>query len=479
MERRKKTSNGVIHVLNSVILSGDAFYQPEERRILVDQVKTTKRMGCKIPAEVEKRIVELSYQNPEFGAKRLLPLLKLEEIDVSSSSIYRVLKRHGLQTRILRASKIGDKCLSEAPSQDDESSPTDIAPVPLAAAKPKPIVESSDKSEPSPRFFQNLFATDKPFSRGRSFLLIVNLSLLALIGYLGLLVVQNLQPSTLISDAEASIQPSPVIAAVQLPSTPRPLSDYRRIWQRNLFNIQKEKSPAPNQDITLDDIKAATTDLGLKLLGTVVMDNDSMRIAVIQNLMTAKQGIYHEKDKVEKAYVKKILRNKVVISLDGEDQLLTIKDKDFAKALGAAPPQRKKRKRIRNQSKSEEDDSFDLETSKSAPPRRKAKSIRLRLEREEVGSVLADVDGLMKRLKISPYKQDNQPSGFKISGIPRGSILRKLGLRSRDIIKGINDQVISSPAQAEDFFKTLSKGGELKIKLTRKHRDRWIHLDIE
>ena len=58
----------------------------------MNQAKTTKRMGRKIPIEIEKRIVELSYQNPELGAKRLLPLLKREEIDVSSSSVYRILK---------------------------------------------------------------------------------------------------------------------------------------------------------------------------------------------------------------------------------------------------------------------------------------------------------------------------------------------------------------------------------------------------
>ena len=106
------------------------------------QAKTTKRIGCKIPLGFEKRIVELSYQNPELGAKRLLPLLKNEEIDVSSSSVYRILKRHGLQTRTLRISKIEERCLAEAPSPDDETPPTHHVPVSLAVTNPEPVVET-------------------------------------------------------------------------------------------------------------------------------------------------------------------------------------------------------------------------------------------------------------------------------------------------------------------------------------------------
>ena len=59
------------------------------------------------------------------------------------------------------------------------------------------------------------------------------------------------------------------------------------------------------------------------------------------------------------------------------------------------------------------------------------------------------------------------------------SVLRKLGLRSRDVIREVNGQVIAGPDQAVDFFNTLSKGGDLTIKLKRRRRDRWIHLDIE
>ena len=167
----------------------------------------------------------------------------------------------------------------------------------------------------------------------------------------------------------------------------------------------------------------------------------------------------------------------MILRIDNEHQLLSVEPKDFAKARGSARRQGKKRRRIQNQPNPDEDDSLDLKKPESTPPPSRTKSIRLK--RDDVESALVDINGLMERLRIAPYKRNDQPSGFRISGIPRDSVLRKFGLRSRDIIKEVNGQVMTSPAQAEDFFRTLSEGGELEIKLKRRRRDRWIHLDIE
>ena len=443
----------------------------------MNQAKTTKRIRCKIPIEFEKRIVELSYQNPELGAKRLLPLLKHEEIDVSSSSVYRILKRHGLQTRILRISKIEERCLAEAPSQDDETPPTQHVPVSLAVTKPEPVVETFEKNAPSPRSFQQVTTAEKPSGRSRSLFLIVNSLLLALIVYFGFHATQYFQPVRLKSDAGVLIHSFPISAAVQPRSTPRAFSDYRKIWHRNLFNSQKQKAPMQHKDKALEDLVVAKTDIGLKLMGTVVANNNPIRLAIIQNLKTAEQGIYHQEDKVGEAYVKKILRNKVIISIDNGDQLLTVESEDFGKPQGFSLSQMEDHSSFQNQRDPDIDDSFALATPESTLPRSRTKSIRL--ERDEVESALADIDGLMGQLRISPYKRGGQPSGFRISGITRDSVLRKLGLRSRDVIREVNGQVIAGPDQAVDFFNTLSQGGDLTIKLKRRRRDRWIHLDIE
>ena len=75
--------------------------------------------------------------------------------------------------------------------------------------------------------------------------------------------------------------------------------------------------------------------------------------------------------------------------------------------------------------------------------------------------------------------QDDQPAGFRISRVQPRSVLRKIGLRSRDVIVGVNDQEITSPEQAVEFFQTLAEGGDVTIKIKRRRRSRQIKLSIE
>jgi type II secretory pathway component PulC len=42
-------------------------------------------------------------------------------------------------------------------------------------------------------------------------------------------------------------------------------------------------------------------------------------------------------------------------------------------------------------------------------------------------------------------------------------VLRKIGLRSLDVTEGVNDQEITSPERAAEFFQTLAEGGEITI----------------
>ena len=70
------------------------------------RANTTKKAASRITQKAEERIVELSLQNPDFGAKRLVPLLKQKKIKVSSSQIYGILKHNGLQNRNARLARL-------------------------------------------------------------------------------------------------------------------------------------------------------------------------------------------------------------------------------------------------------------------------------------------------------------------------------------------------------------------------------------
>jgi len=68
-----------------------------------------KPKSAKTPERVEERIVAVALENPELGAWRLAPLLRRENVDLSPSKIYGVLKSRGLQTREKRLAAINSQ----------------------------------------------------------------------------------------------------------------------------------------------------------------------------------------------------------------------------------------------------------------------------------------------------------------------------------------------------------------------------------
>jgi len=101
----------------------------------------------------------------------------------------------------------------------------------------------------------------------------------------------------------------------------------------------------------------------------------------------------------------------------------------------------------------------------------------------QVEASLADTEGLLEEVAISAFMKNDQPGGFKINNIANGSVLAKMGLRNGHIISGLNDQEITSPDQAAEFFQTLADGGDITIKVRKgkgvRKRSQFIRLNIE
>lgn len=135
-------------------------------RVTTQMAKTdTKRKtATRIPPAVEMRIIELSAMHPEFGARRLLPLLQKESIAVSASSIYNILKRHGLQNRDKRFAKIQAQPGLEAlpPQAVGHPPPTRRPGIPPAAPRSKARPREENR-RPTP----GIGAAKAPFCKGR------------------------------------------------------------------------------------------------------------------------------------------------------------------------------------------------------------------------------------------------------------------------------------------------------------------------
>jgi general secretion pathway protein C len=430
-----------------------------------------------ITGSVEERIVKVSLQHPDYGTRLLAALLAEEGISLTSSAVYTVLKHHGLQTRSLRLTKIEAQHLAETLPQVVEPQPPHTVPIPTPVRELKLVPRDVIERAPVPPVTTVSRKLQITKVRSPWILTLLNVFLSVLLVLLGFYTIQNVRTARVNPEALVVAKPLPLFAAEEPETASKPLDSYRTIWDRNLFNISNEKPPVPQKKISLDEIVLAKKELGLKLVGTVVANDKTLSRAIVHNQKTREQDSYSEGDEAGEVTVKKILRNKVVITTAEGDQLLIVSPEDFGKPQSSVPSQQQASRSFKYQRQTLGSGDSSSSTTGSTVPRVRTSSIRL--ERDEVEASLADIDTLMQQVRISPYRKGDQSSGFRISNIPAKSALRKMGLRSRDVIVGINGEDIKGPEQAAEFFGKISEGGEITIKLKRRRRTRQINLNIE
>ncbi|MBW1982932.1 MAG: PDZ domain-containing protein [Deltaproteobacteria bacterium] len=236
----------------------------------------------------------------------------------------------------------------------------------------------------------------------------------------------------------------------------KPLSYYSVVAERDLFGGGDAGADVGRggEDIELANIPLALDDLGLRLVGTVVAGGPVESVAIIEDARTRKQGVYHEGDRVKEALIKKILRLSVVVNTGERDEMLTM-----------ATPEKGRRAPVSR-------------APRRSPPR-PAPGRTVQLDRDEIESSMQDLNKLMRQVRIRPYMEGRKPAGFLVTNIKPGSIFAKMGLRNGDVIQAVNDEEITSPEQAIDFYESLMEGGEIALQIKRGRRKRELHYEIQ
>jgi general secretion pathway protein C len=229
-------------------------------------------------------------------------------------------------------------------------------------------------------------------------------------------------------------------------STRRPLSYYRAIIDRNLFKTKTGTGGRPQK---LDIESLTPTDLKLKLLGTVTGD-EKEAYAVIEDAAARRQNLYKIGDTIQKATLKMILREKVVLHVNGKDEILEIEKVRRERKTGRSPER------------------------KSASDSRK-----ITIKRSQIDTALQDVNTLMKQVRIQPHFQNGKPDGLRLTGVRPNSIFYKMGLKSGDIIIGVDGKNIESVDDALKFYQSLQSASKVQLQLKRRGRPKTIEYNIE
>ena len=225
----------------------------------------------------------------------------------------------------------------------------------------------------------------------------------------------------------------------------KPNKIIEKVTQRNLFKVdvdgKNNKAPEPV------NLNLEKTSLKLTLWGTVTGQKKEDGWAVIQDIKTKQQDLYRVNDKIQGATIKSILRNKVILTVNGKDQILEV---------DAASPPLLGRKRKSSSRFS------------SPPPRHQRPGQR------EVADILNAVSKSIPLFKTRPYVKNGEASGVMIYSIKRDSVARLIGLRNGDIIQAVDDLEIEDTQDLEDFEDSIDDYSDMTISILRRGKPKQL-----
>jgi len=236
--------------------------------------------------------------------------------------------------------------------------------------------------------------------------------------------------------------------------TSRPaLSAYNAVRERNLFSTRSGSAPATRQ---VDPTTLEETKLNLKLWGTVSGNNEG-DYAVIEDVKAREQNLYRVGDAVQTATLKGIFREKVVLSVNGKDEVLQMQDLKSGQA--AVRP-------------------GGLPVRRSGAGTRAVRAQRISLRRSYIEQSMQDMASLMTQVQIQPHMEDGVPAGLALSSIKPNSIFRRMGLRNGDVITGVDGSAISSVDDALKMVDSLKSASNLTVQLKRRGIEKNIEYRI-
>jgi general secretion pathway protein C len=228
---------------------------------------------------------------------------------------------------------------------------------------------------------------------------------------------------------------------------------YQAIVNRNLFNATGRPDKETGQE-QIGDLEPTT--LQVRLLGTIAGDEQSAR-AIIEDQQKREQNLYRVGDAIQNAVVHRILRGKVVLRVDGRDQILTMDEKKKA----------------------------GQESSKQGRPVRRASSAgrtssrsTVSLNRQEISESLNNISDILTQVRVEPYIKDGKPAGLLVNDIAPDSIFERMGLLDGDIVQAVNNRRIRTPDDVVSFYQGLKSASRLSLLVTRDGRRKVLNYNI-
>jgi general secretion pathway protein C len=224
------------------------------------------------------------------------------------------------------------------------------------------------------------------------------------------------------------------------PGTDHSLDFYQTVWERNLFSVKVQEDERDRAEKLMAEIdQLDLTSLNCTLIGTIINEGAESWAIILDN-QSGKQDRYTVGDKLRNAEVVMILRNQVVLNIDGKNERLImgiekIRAEDRSGEVSAA------------------ENPEGVETYK--------------ISKDFVAQSVNNIAQIMSTVRVKPHFEDGKPAGFQVSNIKSDSILKTMGFQEGDVIRSVNGREIRTAEDVMRLYATLKDSSFFGIGLVR------------
>jgi type II secretion system protein C len=216
---------------------------------------------------------------------------------------------------------------------------------------------------------------------------------------------------------------------------PRTKDAYNVVYDRDLLKVARAGASTGQAGLDKDAVRPMA-EMGLKLKGTIAGPEEIAR-AIIESASI--QKIYKIGDEVMGATLLAIFRNKVIMNVGGQEQMLVVEEADSKGGPGSPPP---RFSRARN---------FP---APGGPPGGTNPSMK-------------NFDELLGSARVVPYFKGGEPYGFRVSNVSPDAPVFNLGVRTGDIIRSVNGVPIRTPDDAFKAYQQFQNESNVQLDIER------------
>jgi len=175
--------------------------------------------------------------------------------------------------------------------------------------------------------------------------------------------------------------------------------------------------------------------------------------AIIEDKKSKKSTILEQSEKFTSYTLTKLYKNYVVFERDLKEYKLEL-------------PKQK-------------DANYEIQTNSSIKKNIVIKEDSVSVNRSYLNSYVNNLDKVWNDIAIKDIRKNGKIQGFKINRVKRNSVFSKLGLKTGDIIKSVNGQIIQSYADAFKIYNELNKLEFLIIEVLRNNELMELNYEID